>query len=221
MNLEKQSLHRKPGRARRIRSRILSAQSLALVLLILLADPSAAWAHHVLGRPAYSLNEDSNTPPAMTVETQMGDYFISATVFPAFPRPGEPGRVHFYATHLDTGEPFRGKVRFSVRDDGWLYDSREESLGVQVLDDDVYRQGFLFNEPGAYIINVFFEDGGEPYSVDFPLRIGAPSAQLPLGIAVGVILLALGVISLIQRKRVLRAKLAASRDARRSREAVE
>ncbi len=202
-------------------SNLMRYRFVAFLALILLSAWQTALAHHVLGRPAYSLNEDSNTPPAMTVETQMGDYFISATVFPAFPRPGEPGRVHFYATHLDSGQPFRGKVRFSVRDDGWLRDSRQENLGVQVLDDDVYRQGFLFKEPGDYIINVYFEDKGEPYSVDFPLRIGKPSAQLPLGIAAGVIVAALGIISLVQRKRVLRAKLTASRDERRGREALE
>lgn len=48
-----------------------------------------AYAHHVLGRPAYSLNEDSNTPPSMQVETQIGDYLVNMMVFPAFPKPGE------------------------------------------------------------------------------------------------------------------------------------
>ena len=32
-----------------------------------------AAAHHVLGRPAYSLSEDSNTPPSTQAELQIGD----------------------------------------------------------------------------------------------------------------------------------------------------
>ncbi|RTZ58862.1 MAG: hypothetical protein DSZ32_03675 [Gammaproteobacteria bacterium] len=196
-----------------------------ILALVLIAVLPSAWAHHVLGRPAYSLNEDSNTPPAMTVETQIGNYFISAMVFPAFPRPGEPGRVHFYATHLDTGEPLDGSVEFRVRNGGFLAglvtDAEEESLGAQVLDDGVYRQGFIFSEPGNYVINVAFQAGGEPYSIDVPLRVGAPSALGPLGIAALIIVLALLSVSLIQRKRVMRAKIGLAREERKAHGAAD
>jgi len=40
-------------------------------------------AHHVLGRPSYSLSEDSTTPPSMQVETQIGDYYVTYMAFPA------------------------------------------------------------------------------------------------------------------------------------------
>ena len=81
-----------------------------------------AWAHHVLGRPAYALNEDSNTPPALQLEVQIGDYFVTSMVFPAFPKAGKPARVNLYARHLDNGEPYAGEVRFLVRDDKWFAD---------------------------------------------------------------------------------------------------
>jgi len=191
---------------------------LPLVLLLALTHPVLA--HHVLGRPAYSLNEDSNTPPAMTMETQIGDYAISAMVFPAFPRPGEAGRVHFYATHLDTGEPLDGSVTFSVRDGGLLAgvltDPREEILGAQVLDDGVYRQGFVFQNTGKYIINVSFEAGGAPYSIDFPIQVGSSSALGPMGGAVLLIVIILLGVNLAQRKRVARARIKAGQDERRS-----
>ena len=48
---------------------------LILIGFISLLMSSESFAHHVLGRPAYSLNEDSNTPPSMQVETQIGDTF--------------------------------------------------------------------------------------------------------------------------------------------------
>lgn len=170
-----------------------------------------AFGHHVLGRPAYSLNEDSNTPPSMEVETQIGDYFVTFMAFPAFPRPGEPGRVNLYASRIDDGTPFGGKVTFKVRDDSW-FSGPEEALGVQAPDDSVFRQGFVFSESGDYIVSAYFEDGGEPYVVDFPLRIGTPSVIGPLGVAVGAILAVLVGVSVLQRKRMQRLKLRRHQD---------
>lgn len=181
---------------------------LFLVSFVLGSD---VFAHHVLGRPAYSLNEDSNTPPSMHVETQIGDYFVTYMIFPAFPRPNEPGRVNLYAKRIDDGTPFQGRVTFNVRDDSW-FSSNEEQLGIQEPDDTVFRQGFVFREPGDYIITARFFSGGEPYTIDFPLRVGATSPIGPIGVAVAVILVALVGVKLMQRKRLLRATI---RDANR------
>jgi len=76
--------------------------ALGLILLFITSLPVSTQAHHVLGRPAYSLNEDSNTPPSMNIETQIGDYLVTAMVYPAFPRAGESGRINLYAVHLDS-----------------------------------------------------------------------------------------------------------------------
>ena len=164
---------------------------------------STANAHHVLGRPAYSLNEDSNTPPSMHVETQIGEYFVTYMVFPAFPRPNEPGRINLYAKRIDNGAPFEGRVTFSVQHDSWL-GSKQEQLGIQTPDDTVFRQGFVFQEPGDYIITARFVSAGESHIIDFPLRIGEKSPIGPLGIAVGVILVVLIGVTLILRKRLQR-----------------
>lgn len=185
--------------------------SLGIGLITLLLWMAPALAHHVLGRPAYSLSEDSNTPPSMEVETQIGDYFVTFMAFPAFPRPNEPGRVNLYATRIDDGTPFQGEVSFAVRDDRW-FGAAEETLGTQAPDDNVYRQGFVFTEPGDYIVTARFESGGEPYVIDFPLRIGDPSPVGPIGITVAVILSVLVGVSLVQRKRMQRLKLRSHRE---------
>lgn len=187
-----------------------------LLLIVLASLTAGGWcpagsAHHVLGRPAYSLNEDSNTPPSMQVETQIGDYFVTYMVFPAFPRPGEPGRVNLYATRIDGGGPFRGEVRFRVRDAGW-FGGHEEPLGAQVVDDNVFRQGFVFSEEGDYLITAEFTSEGQPYAIDFPLRVGEPAPVGPLGVAAGVIVLVLVGVNLAQRKRLLRLKASSRRD---------
>lgn len=175
------------------------------LVLILLCFSSTAQAHHVLGRPAYSLSEDSNTPPSLQVETQIGDYFVTYMAFPAFPRANEAGRVNLHASHIDTGKPFVGKVTFKVRDDSW-FSSNEEVLGVQDIDDGIYRQGFVFNKDGDYIVSAEFTSGGQPYIIDFPLRIGEPVAIGPLGLVVAVIVLVLVAVNVLQRRRKLRLK---------------
>ena len=90
-----------------------------VALIICLASVDSAQAHHILGRPAYSLNEDSNTPPHMQLEVIAGDYLVTGMVYPAFPRPQEPGRISYYVTNSRDGKPLDGKVTFKVRDDSW------------------------------------------------------------------------------------------------------
>ena len=170
-------------------------------MLLLYCCITVADAHHILGRPAYSLNEDSNTPPSMNLETQIGKYFVTAMVYPAFPKPNEAGRIHLYANHLDTNKPLQAKVTFTVRDDRW-FGAEKEQLGAQVLDDSVYRQGFVFREEGNYIITAEFEEEGEPYTIDFPLRVGNP---LPIGLLGGIVIFVLVLligVSLFQRKKL-------------------
>lgn len=164
-----------------------------------------AYAHHVLGRPAYSLNEDSNTPPSMQVETQIGDYLVNMMVFPAFPKPGEQGRLHMYAALLDNNsayQSYQGKVTFKVRDDGW-FAPKAEVLGTQEIDDKVYRQGFVFEKAGNYIVTAEFQANGQPYTIDMPLRVGEPARLMPIVVAVGAIIFVLAGVRAMQRRRRL------------------
>ncbi len=176
-----------------------------LVMTSLLFVTFNSFAHHVLGRPSYSLGEDSNTPPSMQVETQIGEYYVTYMAFPAFPKPGDSGRVNLYASRIDNGLPFNGKVRFKVRDDSF-FSSKEEILGVQNIDDGVYRQGFVFKDAGDYIVTAEFESNGEPYVIDFPLRIGEPFPIGPIGLTIFVISLLLLFVNITQRKRLAHVK---------------
>ena len=162
---------------------------------------SSAMAHHVLGRPSYSLSEESNTPPSMQVETQIGKYFVTYMAFPAFPKPDEPGRVNLYASRIDNGATFIGQVTFKVKDDSW-FSSDQETLGTQSIDDGVYRQGFVFKQAGNYIITAEFESGGEPYVIDFPLRIGEPLSLGPIGLIVILVVLVLLVVNITRLRRI-------------------
>jgi hypothetical protein len=187
-------------------------QTITTALLICLCS-LPVYAHHVLGRPAYSLGSDSNTPPSLQVETQIGDYFVTYMAFPAFPKPNEQGRVNLYASRIDNGVPFEGHVTFKVRDDSW-FAANQETLGTQNIDDNVYRQGFLFSKEGNYIITAEFESGGEPYTIDFPLRIGDPAPVGPIGITLAILVAVLFLVNVIQRKRRFRLKAVRERDSR-------
>lgn len=184
------------------------------VLLVTLALPMASHGHHVLGRPAYSLNEDSTTPPSMQVETQIGSYYVTYMVFPAFPSPNQPGRVNLYASRIADGAPFQGEVTFTVRNDNLLFEGEEEVLGTQPPDDNVFRQGFEFKQAGKYIIRAQFMAGGEPYLIDFPLQIGEASAMGPIGLTIGVIAFILLAVNLLQRKRLTTAKIRSTKKVR-------
>lgn len=187
-------------------------------LVLVLA--SAMWAmpsqaHHILGRPSYGLNEDSNTPPSIEVEAELGDYTIRYMAFPAFPRAGEAGRVNFYAKRSSDGRPFDGVVRFSARDDTW-FGGESAPLGEQLPDDHVFRQGFRFGEDGNYLITAEFEDHGVPYRIDLPLRVGRALPVGPVGLAAGLVVVLLLGVSIVQRRRLLRGKIRSAREAARS-----
>lgn len=195
-----------------------SALSLALLVLAFwISTVDVAAAHHVLGRPNYSLNEDSNTPPSMQGEVQIGDYFVTYMAFPAFPRPGSPGRINLYVTRIDDGSPFQGEVTFKARGESWLswlgVGGKKEKLGLQPPDDNVFRQGFLFHETGDYVVSADFQAGGEPYTIEFPLRIGEPAPVGPIGIAVGLLLIVLVAVSAVQGRRAMTGKIRGAHEA--------
>ncbi len=191
----------------------------ALAILFSALPVEFAAAHHILGRPAYSLNEDSNTPPSMQAEVQVGDYLITYMAFPAFPKPDKPGRISLYISRLDDGMPYPGKVTFKVRADSWLamigLGGDSKILGIQPPDYKVFRQGFRFHQAGDYIVSAEFQANGEPYTIDFPLRIGEPSRIGPIGIAVGFLLIALLTVTVVQRRRVMTGRIRSSHEDRK------
>lgn len=146
----------------------------------------------------------------------IGDYSITYMVFPAFPKPGAPGRINLYASRNSDGLPFDGEVRFSVSERSWLswlgFDNPTETIGTQRLDDGVFRQTFAFKTKGDYLITASFEADAQPYIVDFPLRVGPPPALGPIGIAVGVLVVLLVSVSVIQRRRSMTGKIRESHD---------
>ena len=194
--------------------RLVPVALLAASCWLALAD--FAVAHHVLGRPSYSLGEDSNTPSSLQAEVRIGDYYVTYMVFPAFPKPERPGRISLYVTRIDDGALYVGEVAFTVREASWLswigLGGGEADIGVQALDDGVFRQAFSFHQAGDYIISAAFDADGETHVIDFPLRVGPPSTVGPIGIAVGLLAIVLLSVTLIQRRRTMTGKIRSARE---------
>lgn len=187
------------------------AAGIVLVMMIATLFADAVLAHHVLGRPAYALNEDSNTPPALQGESEIGDYFVTYMIYPAFPKPNEPGRISLHIKHRETGKSYQGKVAFLTRNDSLLsligMGGEFERLGAQPNDDNVYRQRYVYHEDGDYIVSARFEAGGQPYAIDLPLRVGPPSTFGPIGFVVGLLIFIMFAVNVIQKRRALSGKI--------------
>ncbi|MBT3534671.1 MAG: hypothetical protein HN478_12385 [Rhodospirillaceae bacterium] len=174
---------------------------------------TGAEAHHILGRPAYNLNEDSNTPPSMQAELVIGKFQLTYMIYPAFPKPGDAGRVSLYIVGAEDETPFDGKVAFTIREMpffSWLgIEGHSDRLGVQPPDDRVYRQGFITPEAGDYLITATFEADSEPYVLDFPLRVGAPPLIGPFALGAISLLVGLILIAVLRRRKTMTAKIRA------------
>ena len=193
-----------------------------LALMVVVACSAAlelALAHHVLGRPSYALSGGSNTPPAIQVGIQVGDFTATYMVFPDQPRPGRPGRINLYLPRTDGGPPFTGKVTFKVRNGSWFswlgYRPHSSVLGLQSPDDAVFRQGVHFEAAGEYIVSAEFEAAGVPYAIDFPLRVGEPSRFGPTSIALAVLAIMLVGFTIVQRRRALTGKIRGAHNEKR------
>lgn len=177
--------------------------------LTAVALQSPAFAHDVPGQPSHVLSEDPDAPPAVQVETHLGPYHVIFVASPAAANPGERGTLTLSASRSDDGQPFIGKVTFKALGDS-ISSGKEETIGLQYLRDDVYRQSFLFKEAGDYIVRAEFEADGEPYAVDLPLTIGTPSRIGTVGVAGISLLVALVTVNLVQRRRLRHMRAATS-----------
>jgi len=174
------------------------------------------FAHHILGRPSYSLNEDSNTPPSMQAELQAGSYDVLYMAYPAFPKVNERGRINIHASHIVTGVTYTGDMTFRAMRDSWFpkewfpeewFISESELLGVQKIDDGVFRQGFVFDKDGDYTILAEFSEGEHTHIMNFPLRVGVPPLIGPAGYAVIFVIAVLFVASISNRKKLERQRI--------------
>ncbi|MDA0321643.1 MAG: 4Fe-4S binding protein [Verrucomicrobia bacterium] len=194
---------RKPAHAAR-------ATLLPLVIVISFLGSSAA-AHHILGIPHYSYDEDYPQTPVLTYKAEAGAYDVKMTGYPGKPAPGDRCSIYIYVNHRDTGAVFEKALTFTALEKRWL--GKDEVVYGPMpaeLDQAVFKFYPQFDAESEYMLRVEFEAEGEPWIIELPMVVGEPGSPIFVlgGVASGVVLF-LVIIRAIRIKRQRSVKRAA------------
>lgn len=162
---------------------------IALALCLNLAT-HPAFAHHILGIPHYAYDEDYPQTPVLTYRVQAGPHEVKMTGYPGNPVPGERSSLHVYVTRLDTGEPFEDGVTLSVLKDRMIGEDPVVYGPIDApLEEAMYKFYPRYDEEANYLVRIFFEAEGEPWTIDIPIVVGEPGSPWTVvgGVAGGLL----------------------------------
>ena len=160
-----------------------------LLYILLLLFSSLSFAFHIMDGPSY-------TPEAMTVEKTIGNYDVSFEITPTFVETNKVAVITLHISEIDTGYSLEKPVTFSIFNDYVLFLGAQIKLGKQRVSKRVYRQEFLIEEQGNYIIRAQFNELEEPFIIDLPIKVGSGE---PLTIIISTILLILIFLACIRK----------------------
>jgi len=183
-------------------------------LVVLLWGVSPVFAHHILGIPHYAYEEDYPQTPVLTYQVELGRYEIKMTGYPGIPQPGEPNSLHVYVREIGSGDLFDGTVRLTVFEDRLIGEDPVIYGPVDaLLDERLYKFYPTFPSESDYLVRVFFEQDGTPWTIDLPVVVGEPgSPWTVVGGVVAAVLIFLVVV------RAARIKMRRAADAEASRQ---
>lgn len=187
----------------------------ALALLMFVALPSFAAAHHILGIPHYMYDENYPQIPFLEVIAQVGPTDLNFTYFPGIPNPGEAVRFKLYVHKRDTGEVFRDPLMVNVvrkrflQGDVAVVEPFEIRPGVGPEKND-YKFFLTFEAAEAYEVRVRFPNGDGVEVIPFPVVIGKTDDRPLLFGAVGILGMTVVSVAMVKKKRRKVRKTAAS-----------
>lgn len=173
-----------------------------------------AYAHHILGIPHYSYEEDYPQTPILTYLAEAGPNEVRMTGYPGRPEPGERCSLHVYIRRLDDGTPFDGTVTMTVMRDRFFREGQIIYGPMEAaIEENVFKYYPEFKEEANYTIRIVYEAEGAPWIIDLPMVVGEPgSPWLVLGsLAAGVVLFLI-VMRAIRIKMRRRSKTTGSHD---------
>ena len=193
----------------------VSFMSTVLVAVVaLLWAVSPVFAHHILGIPHYAYEEDYPQTPVLTYQVELGRYEIKMTGYPGIPQPGEPNSLHVYVREVGSGNLFDGTVRLTVFEDTLIGDDPVIYGPVDAsLDERLYKFYPTFPSESDYLVRVFFEKDGTPWTIDLPVVVGEPGSPWTVVGGVGAAVLIFLVVV-----RAARIKMRRAADAEASRQ---
>ncbi len=191
------------------------AVATALVTAVFAAAPRPALAHHIMGVPHYSYDENYPQAPVLKLVDTVGDWQLQLTGYPGNPVPGEPTELHVYVVRELDRAVYDLPVSVTIRQQH-LGGSRETIFGPADArrSENVFKFYPTYPEEGHYEVTIGFEDGAEGIStLTFPLVVGEPgSPWVPVALFGGGLVLLLLVVRAIKIKQARRARAAARRE---------
>ncbi len=218
------SSHRDDDDSGRILLRTRRRKAVGVALLAMLAYPSAARAHRILGLPHYSYKEDYPQRPTLEYPAHTGPYDVLLTSYPGVPVPGEPANLAFYIKNRRTGTVYTEPISVRVLQTHTFGDNTIILPPTTRRPfDNEYKFYATFPEDGEYIVELSMPVEGRTEVIPFLIVAGQPTAAASFVIAgsFGAIVLFVVVRALRRKKRRRLAAAAGNSETRHGAKSVE
>lgn len=164
-----------------------ATSALLIALIVTIAAPQPAYAHHILGIPHYSYKEDYPQAPTLEYPASTGPYDLLMTSYPGVAVPGEPAIVTFYIKNRNTGEPFPDAVTVRVLETATFGRNTitHESTRIMPLD-KTHKITVTFPEDAEYIVELTMNVEGIDEVIPFLVVAGHPTATTSIITSIGI-----------------------------------
>ncbi len=157
------------------------ARPLPVVGMLLLAGAlvfgiaPAAHAHHIMGIPHYSYDENYPQAPVLKLVETVGSWEFQLTSFPGNPEPGDRTELHIYVLQTTSGKVYDKPLAVTIHRVGAL--GREEiySKETNVLE-NVFKFYPTYKDEGNYEVTLAFADETGTSTLTFPMVVGEPGS---------------------------------------------
>lgn len=136
-------------------------------------------AHHIMGIPHYSYDENYPQAPVITYKVMAGPYVVELTGYPGKPAPHELSQMHAYIYQAkEKTRVFPGPIQARVERD--RLGEQEVVFGPvdTRFDENLHKFSPVYQEPGVYRVRLEMQLEGQPYEIDFPIEVGYPGNPL-------------------------------------------
>ncbi len=174
---------------------------LTLFLLLWCYGFSASAHHFNPDNPTY-LTATQDRPDGIRVQAHAGELSLRMVTYPAHPEANQPIRVELQVWNPTTKAPYEGAIELSIETQRTPF-SDSLPLATKRGAEGQFSHQFKLQQDGFYLLTAEFEYHDEPYRIDLPLRSGTPFPLWPVIFTVGFVVLVLGGVALIKRRRPL------------------
>jgi Pyruvate/2-oxoacid:ferredoxin oxidoreductase delta subunit len=180
------------------------AGSLLLAAALVFGAAPVAHAHHIMGIPHYSYDENYPQAPVLKLVETVGSLELQLTSFPGNPQPGDRTEIHVYVVTSTSRRLYTQPLTATIYRVGLL--GREEVFRKKTtLLENVFKFYPTFVDEGNYEVTLSFADETGTSTLTFPMVVGEPgSPWATLGTYLGGLLFFLLVVRSIRIKRVRR-----------------